>query len=102
MLTREKFKECIKNIQTMEAFIDKLQELHIEVVEIEELFIFSYFADLLFQESFGINGADTINWWIYESEDKQLPEPDGTTSDLSTIDKLYDYVVKEYENDKRS
>ena len=43
--------------------------------------------------------GDTISWWIYDLEygkkyeDGCITEKDGTIIDLSTTEKLYDYLV---------
>lgn len=43
---------------------------------------------------------DTISWWIYETEFGKcfeignIVESDGTMPDLSTAEKLYDYLVR--------
>lgn len=44
--------------------------------------------------------GDTISWWIYDLdygtkyEDGCITENDGTIIDLSTPEKLYDYLIK--------
>ena len=45
--------------------------------------------------------GETISWWIYDLEygkkyeDGCITEEDGTIIDLSTTEKLYDYLVSE-------
>ncbi len=47
------------------------------------------------------NDEDTISWWIYDLEygkkykDGCITEKDGTIIDVSTAEKLYDFLVRE-------
>lgn len=47
------------------------------------------------------NAGDIISWWIYDLEygtkykDGCITEKDGTIIDVSTAEKLYDYLYKE-------
>ena len=48
-----------------------------------------------------LDGGDTISWWIYDLEygkkyeDGCITEKDGTIIDLSTVEKLYDFLISE-------
>ena len=94
MLTKEQFLTVLKRLEDAEAFIDKLENLHIDVLAIDDLFIFSEIADILFRSNFGEKGADLINQFIYEYCPQEITELDGSVTTLSTKEELYDYLIK--------
>ena len=108
MLTKERFKDLIYMMQEFNELYDKLHDLGIDVIECKYLEYPCVFFDELMKSEFGIEGLDTISWWLYEDVDHKIYEPtdkkkefyelgeeiDGNIiADLNEIDSLYDYLI---------
>ena len=98
MLSKEKFIQYLNSIKNLDYEVDKWEDfLKIDI-----------FESPLFQRSFdlidivikylsdnNVNIEDLISWWLYEDVDKLIFLPDGTTIDVETSDKLYDYIMND-------
>ena len=87
MLSKEDFIKVIRNIQRYERFLERLKKLHINTIEIDDLWINGEVCDIFFSNIFGTKGVDRINYWLYE-ENNYLDSPD------IDIENLYDEVCK--------
>ena len=109
MMTREKFKELIYDLEEYNDFIDELYKLKIDVYECKYVDYAGVFFDELMKSEFGTDGLDLISWWLYEDVDHKIYEkadgspgwcyPDDENNrkviaDLNNIDDLYDYLTK--------
>ena len=108
MLTKERFKELVYMMQESNELYDKLYDLGIDAIECKYLEYPGVFFDELMKSEFGIEGLDTISWWLYEDVDHKIYEPTDkkeefyelgeeiegeVIADLNQIDDLYDYLV---------
>ena len=98
MLSKEKFIQYLNSIKNLDHEVDKWEDfLKIDI-----------FESPLFQRSFDLidivikylsdnntDIEDLISWWLYEDVDKLIFLPDGTTIDVETSDKLYDYIMND-------
>ena len=98
MLSKEKFIQYLNSIKNLDNEVDKWEDfLRIDI-----------FESPLFQRSFDLidivikylsdnntDIEDLISWWLYEDVDKLIFLPDGTTIDIETPDKLYDYIMND-------
>lgn len=80
-MTKETFVEIINKIQEFDAFLDKLFDLHVDILNVNELYIPGHVWNRLLKELFGEKGIDIINKWIFEEKFVETPE------------NLYDYLV---------
>lgn len=93
-MTREQFKKCIREVESVSELSDKLAELGIETIDCKEIF---YAGEIFFawlKSCFGDEGEDLVSWWLYEDVDKIIYEPDGTEINIENIDDLYSYLEK--------
>ena len=98
MLSKEKFIQYLNSIKNLDHEVDKWEDfLKIDI-----------FKSPLFQRSFDLidivikylsdnntDIEDLISWWLYEDVDKLIFLPDGTTINVETSDKLYDYIMND-------
>lgn len=109
MMTREKFRELIYNLEEYNDFIDELYKLNIDVYECKYVDYAGIFFDELMKSEFGEDGLGLISWWLYEDVDHKIYESTDETkewyypeeeihgnviADLNNIDDLYDYLTK--------
>ena len=106
MITRKEFVEIINNLKEVNDFVketnEKARKLHNSIVT--DFFDASSLSisheDIvvkLLQNIF--NDKEIISWWIYEKDygqDESLKMWDefGNEVDVSTAEKLYDYLIK--------
>lgn len=98
MLSKEKFIQYLNSIKNLDHEVDKWEDfLKIDI-----------FESPLFQRSFDLidivikylsdnntDIEDLISWWLYEDVDKLIFLQNGTTIDVETPDKLYDYIIND-------
>lgn len=97
MMTREKFKEMIYNIEEYNDFVDELYKLKIDIYNCKYTEYAGIFFDELMKSEFGEEGLDLVSWWLYEDVDHVLYEDESESKeaiDLNNIDDLYDYLTK--------
>lgn len=84
-LSKETFIKVIQKLQKYEKFLDKLQdELHVNILEIEELFIPDEIMSLIFEDVLGTKVLDEINDWFYEDG--------GVDASLKEIEEFYNKI----------
>lgn len=98
MLSKEKFIEYLTTIVNYNKEADKWDDFF--KVDMFESPLFTKATDLtnividsLSDKSEEIK--DLISWWLYEDVEKLIFLPDGTTIDVETPDKLYDYIMND-------
>ena len=109
IISKEKFVEIINRLKNYNELQDKIDELFKDNIDNRENDFINAASICIGHESVVIellenmfNDKDTISWWIYEcnyGRDFSLGdlEVDGIEIDLSTAEKLYDYLIKEAE-----
>lgn len=96
MLTKEQFLKSLKVARDRSAFIDKLYDLNIDIIECQDGYdeMFSLFINSAFTEE----GGDWYTWYLYEKPslkgDENAWEADGTPIIMNTDDDLWEYLVK--------
>lgn len=93
MMTKDDFCKAIKAVKKIETTLDKFGELKCNLFE-TDLSEYGALMDVLFKQSFDEEQIDTIYWWLYESEDGEGMYMNGEPIDLSTTEKLYDFLTK--------
>lgn len=69
MLTLEEFTNIIKNVQKHEQFCKKLSETYpIDIYQIDEVNTPSVLCDIFFNNIYGEEKLDKINYWLYEQD----------------------------------
>ena len=102
MMTREKFKEMIYNIEEYNDFVDELYKLKIDIYNCKYTEYAGIFFDELMKSEFGEEGLDLVSWWLYEDVDHKIYAANQeeemlhgeVIADLNNIDDLYDYLTK--------
>lgn len=98
-MNKEKFIKLINHIKNANNNVDKLYELGVDIMDNPIYEAFNRVVSLYLESSFNESGIETIEWWLYEysDEDKEnkvvaMWEADGTEIDVSTVEKLWEYV----------
>ena len=108
MLSKKKFVEIIEKLRKVNEFVDEVKD---KARQLDDAIISDFFnasslsishenivVELL-EEMFNVD--DTISWWIYELdygrkyEGGCIQDEEGNNIDVSTAEKLYDYLIKE-------
>ena len=109
IISKEKFIEIINRLKKYSELQDKINDLFKENIDNKEMDFMNAGSICIGHESVVVellenmfNDKDTISWWLYEcnyGRDFSLGdlEVDGIEIDLSTAEKLYDYLIKEME-----
>lgn len=109
MISKEKFVETINRLRDYNDLQDKINDLFKENIDNKEADFMNAGSICIGHESVVIellenmfNDKDTISWWIYECNYGRAfglgnLEVDGIEIDLSTAEKLYDYLIKKAE-----
>lgn len=109
MISKERFVEIINRLKSYNELQNKINDLFKENIDNKEMDFMNAGSICVGHESVVIellenmfNDKDTISWWIYEcnyGRNFSLGdlEVDGIEIDLSTAEKLYDYLIKEAE-----
>jgi hypothetical protein len=96
LLDRETLKSTIELIikqnERDERFNNAMKEFIGQgIYVIPENFCYEALIKLLRKQ---IDPYDYIEWWLYEPVEKIVTEKDGTKHDLTTLDSLCDYLIK--------
>lgn len=109
MITKKEFVEIIERLKNYNDLQDKIDDLFKSNIDNKEMDFMNAGSICIGHETIVVkllenifNNKDTISWWIYEcnyGRDFSLGdlEVDGIEIDLSTAEKLYDYLIKETE-----
>ena len=107
MISKKEFVEIISKLRKVNDFVDETNK---KARELDDAIISDFYNTMslsishenivveLLQNMF--NDKETISWWLYELDyGRKYKEycitENGKPIDLSTADKLYDYLIKE-------
>ena len=96
-MNKEDLRKAFELMDQLNESIDKLLEMHIDLVETSFFNVPGCLFDLLIGSNFEEEGQDTINWWYFEKQEHpELKMLDAEGNELcSDFDALWDYV-KDY------
>ena len=109
IISKEKFVEILNRLKNYDDLQDKINDLFKENIDNKEMDFVNAGSICIGHETIVVrllenifNDKDTISWWLYEcnyGRDFSLGdlEVNGVAIDLSTAEKLYDYLIKEAE-----
>ncbi len=109
MITKEQFIKIINRLRDYNDLQDKIQDLFRDNIDNQEMDFMNAGSICVGHETIVVellenmfNDTDTISYWLYEcnyGRDFKLGNMivDGEEIDLSTPEKLYDYLIKEME-----
>ena len=109
MITKKEFIEIINRLRDYNDLQDKINDLFKDNIDNKEMDFMNAGSICIGHETIVVrllenmfNDKDTISWWLYEcnyGRDFSLGdlEVNGVAIDLSTAEKLYDYLIKETE-----
>lgn len=108
MISKEEFIEIINRLKEVSDFVDEVNDKakNLKIVAINDFFnamsltishedIVVKLLEKIFKDSI------TLSWWIYDLDfgrlytERCFTEEDGTPIDVSTAEKLYDYLISE-------
>lgn len=114
MITKDQFVKIINRLRDYNDLQDKIQDLFRDNIDNQEIDFMNAGSICVGHETIvvqllenmfnDVGEYSTISWWIYEcnygrrKDMTYIIEPDDTWIDLSTPEKLYDYLVKEMED----
>lgn len=113
MITKKEFVEIIERLKNYNDLQDKIDDLFKSNIDNKEMDFMNAGSICIGHETIVVkllenifNNKDTISWWIYEcnyGRDFSLGdlEVDGIEIDLSTAEKLYDYLIENIESEVR-
>ena len=109
IISKEEFVDIIEKLKKRQDFVNETNK---KVKELNDAMMYDFdFFDAtslyiahddivinLLRAMFNLQDDDVLDWWIYEQDfgrtykDGDITEADGTIIDLSTAEKLYDYI----------
>ena len=107
MISKEKFKEIIEKLKKANDFVDEVNE---KAKKLDDAIISDFFnasslsishENIVVELLENMFDTDIISWWIYELDygkkykEGCIQDYNGENIDLSTVKKLYDYLIKE-------
>lgn len=108
MISKEEFVKIINRLKETNDFVNRINDEARKLQDAIESDFFNSMSLSISHESIVVSllenmfDTDLISWWIYELDYGKkfkvgyLIEGDGITKpDLSTAEKLYDYLIKE-------
>ena len=111
IISKEKFVEIIDRLRDYNDLQDKINDLFKENIDNKEADFMNAGSICIGHETIVVellenmfSDRNTIGWWLYEcnyGRDFSIGdlEVDGVEVDLSTAEKLYDYLIKSLESE---
>lgn len=111
MITKQEFVNIINRLRSYNDLQDKIDDLFKENIDNKEADFMNAGSICIGHETIVVkllenmfNDKGTISWWLYEcnyGRDFSLGdlEVNGVEIDLSTVEKLYDYLVQDIESE---
>ena len=93
MITKEQFLKVIDAEIQGSKCIDKLCEMHIDIIESPLFNSWGIIRDEFFDSHFTEEGAATIGWWLYE-DGRDWTREDGSAISVNTPEELWDALVE--------
>ncbi len=109
LISKEEFCKIIKRLRDYNDLQDKIQDLFRDNIDNQEMDFMNAGSICVGHETIVVqllesmfNDTDTISYWLYECNygrdyEKDMILVDGVDADLTTPEKLYDYLIKEME-----
>ena len=109
MISKERFVQIIKRLENYNKLQENINGLFDECIETKESDFCNAGSICIGHESVVVEllenmfDTDMISYWIYELDygrnykDGYVQDGEGNIVDLSTLEKLYDYLIKEME-----
>ena len=109
MISKERFVQIIKRLENYNKLQENINGLFDECIETKENDFCNAGSICIGHESVVVEllenmfDTDMISYWIYELDygrnykDGYVQDGEGNIIDLSTLEKLYDYLLKETE-----
>lgn len=109
IISKEKFVEIINRLKNYKELQDKIDELFKDNIDNKEMDFMNARSICIGHESVVVEllenmfNTDMISYWIYELDygreykDGYVQDGEGNNIDISTVEKLYDYLIKEAE-----
>ena len=110
MINKEEFCKIIKRLTDYNDLQDKIQDLFRDNIDNQEMDFMNAGSICVGHETIVVqllknmfNNTDTISYWLYELDYGRkykkgcFKDENGKKIDISTPEKLYDYLVKEME-----
>ena len=109
MITKERFVEIINRLENYNKLQEKMNGLFDECIDNKENDFCNAGSICIGHESVVVEllenmfDTDMISYWIYELDygreykDGYVQDGEGNNIDISTLEKLYDYLIKEAE-----
>jgi len=110
MISKEEFIEIIDRLREVKDFVNETNDKAMKLRDAIETDFFNAMSLMISHEGIVIKllekmfeDADIISWWIYEldygREYKEgcIQEESGKNIDISTAEKLYDYLIESME-----
>ena len=109
----EKFKEVLDAIRKADDFMDNAKSIGIDMIDSPIYNVLPSLYGPLFTKEFGEEGMEWIEWYLYElpmvrkikKKNEEENEPyatnaDGSPIDVSSDEAFYEFLKKEYLNEK--
>lgn len=109
MISKEKFIEIINKLKEVNDFVDETNERARKLNDAIMSDFYNTMSLSISHESLVVEllenmfNSDMISYWIYELDygreykDGYVQDGEGNNIDISTVEKLYDYLIKEAE-----
>lgn len=113
MISKEQFVTIINKMKATDDFVNEINDKTRQLREtLDDSFVDFFDGNSLFVAHTDLvvkllenmfNDNDIISWWIFELDygrdykDGCISDCDGNNIDISTVEKLYDYLVQEME-----
>lgn len=109
MISKEKFVEIINRLKSYDELQNKINDLFEENIDNKEMDFMNAGSICIGHESVVVYllermfDTDMISYWIYELDygrkykDGYVQDREGKNIDISAVEKLYDYLIKEKE-----
>lgn len=109
MITKERFIQIIKRLENYNKLQEQINSLFDECIDNKENDFCNAGSICIGHESVVVEllenmfNTDMISYWIYELDygreykDGYVQDGEGNNIDISTVEKLYDYLIKEAE-----
>lgn len=109
MITKKEFVEIINRLKKYNNLKDKINNLFDDCIDNKEMDFINAGSICIGHESVVVEllenmfNTDMISYWIYELDygkeykDGYVQDGKGNNIDISTVEKLYDYLIKEAE-----
>lgn len=112
LISKEQFVKIINRLRDYNDLQDKIQDLFKDNIDNQEMDFMNAGSICIGHETIVVellenmfNDRDTISWWLYEQDygrsvgiDDVFDERTGKYIDLTTPEKLYDYLIKKMED----